>query len=210
MISWSFSSLTRNVALGSNSTTNPGNSSNSSFDIKLLQVSPRRRRASERSGPNRTKGLCLTPDPLARSPRRRRFRLATARRRLESKAWRPGPSRGGPEPSPIRGKRESAAKDAGDGADLPETPNGARLSAWAGGHPVNVGQSGADHVSERYSHPRWNRLHDGCGRHRFLPRDRCVEARSRASGLGRDHHIDSTRLRSREGAEDAGTIAPDP
>src|SRR5271156_6689614 len=47
IISWSFSSLTRKVALGSNSTTNPGNSSSSSFDIRLLVVSPRRRRRTE-------------------------------------------------------------------------------------------------------------------------------------------------------------------
>src|SRR5271166_60836 len=43
IISWSFSSLTRKVALGSNSTTNPGNSNSSSFDIGLLLVSPPRR-----------------------------------------------------------------------------------------------------------------------------------------------------------------------
>src|SRR3984893_6452334 len=62
IISWSFSSLTRKVAFGSNSTTVPGNSSNSSFDICFLEFRPPSLRGGPaklfRADPNRETCLC--------------------------------------------------------------------------------------------------------------------------------------------------------
>src|SRR5690606_15808261 len=49
MISCSFSSLTRNIALGSNSVTTPGNSSTSSFGIRYLRWGTVRRRRPDRA-----------------------------------------------------------------------------------------------------------------------------------------------------------------
>src|SRR5271166_5011682 len=106
MISWSFSSLTRNVAFGSSSTTNPGNSSSSSFDIGLLVGIAVR---AERQAPD---GL---------QPIRAHWSESTPKARAESGVLHRSPPLAPPnpaaEPTPYRRKRKSVP--AGSGSDQP-------------------------------------------------------------------------------------------